>query len=169
MTTFIFSNLKRYARPWIKSGLCLRTFDCNNIFKIGFSSPTMVWFIGDISTWKSHPRQISSAGQIEFRRSINIPPNLWVFFWLTWIALAFLEDVFKSRLEETVAHFVSVSVGSREIFEGNLFLGIAVPFLGCESAHRVSRGGYQSWSHSYLVLRPRCDVKPSLPVLMQTH
>ena len=105
---------------------------------------------------------------MSFAEVQNIPPNLW-FFGLTWIALAFLEDVFKSRLEETVAHFVSVSVGSREIFEGNLFLGIAVPFLGCESAHRVSRGGYQSWSHSYLVLCPRGDVKPSLPVLMKTH
>ena len=74
-----FSNLQRYTRPWIKSGLCLRTFYCNNIFKIGFSSLTMVWFIDDISTWKSHPRQISSAGQTEFRRSTNILPNLWVF------------------------------------------------------------------------------------------
>ena len=37
-----FSNLQHYARPWIKSGLCLRTFDCNNIFKIGFPNNGLI-------------------------------------------------------------------------------------------------------------------------------
>ena len=167
MTTFIFSNLQRYARPWIKSGLCLRTFDCNNIFKIGFPNNGLIhrrYFYMEIPPKANF---ICRANWVSEKYKHTTKPL--GFFLLTWIALAFLEDVFKSRLEETVAHFVSVSVGSREIFEGDLFLGIAVPFLGCESAHRVSRGGYQSWSHSYLVLCPRCDVKPSLPVLMKTH
>ncbi len=46
------------------------------------------------------------------------------------------QDVLESCLEETVAHFVSISVIARQILQLDLSLAVAVPLLRRETVHR---------------------------------
>ena len=97
--------------------------------------------------------------------------------WSRLTHLALVQDLLECRLEEAVAHLVPEPVLPGQEGERDLVLSVAVPEVGVQSRHRlsrgkvrdgvprhgVSRGGYQCWCYRDLVLGAGSDVKPLLP------